>query len=133
MIRLLVLVPIITAIASVTWAAGGGDVTPSLQVQSDNQRAHFNASEYAQGRAIYAKWCSSCHDDGPRYPGTAALMIKYQGALPAVLSLRTDLTPEFISYYVRHGFSAMPIFRKTEIDDRQLSLLAAYLTHHAHS
>lgn len=83
------------------------------------------------GRAVYKKWCGECHDDGPAYPGTRALTVKYKGSAPAALLQRTDLSPDFIKYYVRNGFSAMPIFRKTEINDAQLRALTVYLTTHA--
>lgn len=81
-----------------------------------------------QGAAVYERWCAACHADGPLYPGTHALQTKYNGALPAALLKRTDLTPEFITHFVRHGFSIMPMFRKTEISDEELSALTAYMT-----
>ena len=51
----------------------------------------------------------------------------YKGDKPAVLTERTDLTPELVSFYVRNGVSIMPFFRKTEISDKDLADLAAYL------
>jgi mono/diheme cytochrome c family protein len=69
-----------------------------------------------------------CHGEGPGQPGTMALQAKYQGAQPALLSQRTDLTPQLIKLYVRNGISIMPIFRKTEISDANLDLIAEYLT-----
>jgi hypothetical protein len=56
-----------------------------------------------------------------------ALQRKYQGRLPAVLEQRTDLVPVYIQVVVRHGMSFMPSFRKTEISDADLALVAAYL------
>jgi len=97
--------------------------------RGDDQRMDSGAIESGQGRAVYDHWCSACHDEGELFPGTAALQVKYRGALPAALLRRTDLTPELIKYYVRHGFSAMPIFRKTEISDRQLLQLSLFLAH----
>jgi mono/diheme cytochrome c family protein len=61
-------------------------------------------------------------------PGTQALQAKYNGSLPAVLTQRTDLTPELISFYVRNGISVMPFFRKTEVSDADLEALARYVT-----
>ena len=80
------------------------------------------------GRAVYEKWCAPCHDPGVKYPGTHALMAKYQGTKPAVLLERTDLPPEIVKHFVRHGISVMPQFRKTEISDAELDALAAYLS-----
>jgi hypothetical protein len=45
-----------------------------------------------------------------------------------VLDERKDLTPAFVEYFVRNGASVMPFFRKTEISQRDLDALAAYLS-----
>ena len=81
-----------------------------------------------RGEQVFDTWCTACHDDTRRTPGTAALAAKYQGALPALLGERTDLTPELVALWVRNGISIMPFFRKTEINDAQLADLGAYLT-----
>ena len=78
------------------------------------------------GGIIYDKWCSDCHS-APQGPGSMALQRKYQGDLPAVLAQRSDLTPDLVRLAVRNGVSFMPSFRKTEISDADLALLAAYL------
>jgi (+)-pinoresinol hydroxylase len=72
--------------------------------------------------------CAVCHGAGPERPGTRALAAKYKGAQPALLEQRTNLTPDFIKYTVRHGVSVMPPFRKTELSDADLNAIAAYLT-----
>lgn len=79
------------------------------------------------GKQIYEYWCWNCHGEGVGKPGTVALDTKYKGAKPAILDQRTDLTPQITKYFVRHGVSIMPFFRKTEITDKQLEALAAYL------
>ena len=78
------------------------------------------------GGQIFHKWCSDCHSsaDGP---GSVALERKYQGQVPAILERRTDLNPDYVKQVVREGISFMPNFRKTEISDAELALLAAYL------
>ncbi|EZP72003.1 p-cresol methylhydroxylase subunit [Sphingomonas paucimobilis] len=92
------------------------------------------------GKMVYDRWCAACHGPGdggedyftkqivPRLPGTNALRVKYQGELPELLEERKDLTPETVAYFVRHGVSIMPSFRKTEISDRELADLGAYLS-----
>ena len=50
------------------------------------------------------------------------------GAKPAPLEERTDLTPEVVKFYARHGFGMMPFFRKTELSDGDLDAIAAYLS-----
>lgn len=56
-----------------------------------------------------------------------ALQRKYQGAVPAMLDQRTDLTPDYVRAVIRSGISFMPSFRKTEISDAELAQLADYL------
>jgi mono/diheme cytochrome c family protein len=97
-----------------------------------------------QGYLVYYKWCAGCHaapfqladpaatgklSPVSRLPlGTNLLQQRYNGALPAALEQRTDLTSEAIGFYVRHGSNAMPAFRKTEISDAELGALSEYLT-----
>ena len=78
------------------------------------------------GGKIFDKWCSDCHS-AAEGPGSLALQRKYRGKLPAVLEQRIDLRPDYIKLVVRHGVSFMPSFRKTEISDADLALLAAYI------
>jgi mono/diheme cytochrome c family protein len=78
------------------------------------------------GRETFDKWCSDCHGTAAG-PGSLALQRKYKGALPAVLEQRSDLRPDYVKLVVRHGVSFMPSFRKTEISDADLALVAAYL------
>jgi (+)-pinoresinol hydroxylase len=82
-----------------------------------------------QGKQVFQKWCSACHDSGVRAPGTSALAAKYGKEQPAALTQRKDLTPDIVKYFVRQGVSIMPIFRKTEISDAELNALADYLAH----
>jgi (+)-pinoresinol hydroxylase len=90
------------------------------------------------GKAVFDKWCQPCHGaEAPKrgmmvgagaLPGTAALAVKYQGKVPAVLEQRTDLKPAYIKTVVRHGLYGMPITRKTEVSDAELDDVVAYLT-----
>ena len=86
------------------------------------------AALIARGEDVYQYWCNTCHGPEMLKPGTQSLSIKYQGALPAALADRTDMTPEFVKYYVRTGIAVMPFFRPTEISDPDLDALAAYLS-----
>ena len=81
-----------------------------------------------KGQQVYQKWCSPCHAPGANMPGTAALEFHYKGSKPAVLAERKDLTPAMIKGFVRSGVYVMPRFRKTEISNTELDLVAAYLT-----
>jgi len=81
-----------------------------------------------QGHEVFNKWCAPCHSAGPGNPGTTALEALYQGAKPAALEQRNDLTAETVTYFVRNGVSIMPFFRKTEISDAELEALGAYLS-----
>jgi mono/diheme cytochrome c family protein len=79
------------------------------------------------GKRIFDRSCGACHAPGTRNPGTASLAAKYGKEKPAALEQREDLTPDLVSYFVRHGVSIMPPFRKTEITDEELQDLGAYL------
>ncbi len=65
---------------------------------------------------------------GPGHPGTQSLQLKYNGATPAVLIERSDLSPQAVSVFVRQGVLMMAPFRKTEISDAELAALAAFVT-----
>ena len=92
-----------------------------------------DAASAERGRASFEHSCAPCHgagigDDGrAMLPGTDALRIKYQGALPALLEQRTDLNAEAIRTFVRRGTWSMPPFRPTEITERDIQDIAAYL------
>jgi (+)-pinoresinol hydroxylase len=90
----------------------------------------------AKGEIAYQARCHLCHGRltraatagfGTRMAGTEALEAKYGGRKPGVLEDRTDLTPEVVKYFVRHGSGIMPFFRKTEVSDADLDAIAAYL------
>lgn len=95
---------------------------------ADIARADDDAAAVKAGAAVFQKWCAPCHGRGPDKPGTTALQALHKGAKPAELEDRTDMTPDFVKLYVRHGVSIMPPFRKTEVSDADLAALTAYLT-----
>ena len=80
-----------------------------------------------EGKQVFSNWCAPCHTSGRFMPGTMALQARYQGAKPALLEQRTDLTPAIVKTFVRNGIGIMAPFRKTEVSDAQLEALAAYL------
>ena len=94
-----------------------------------------------QGKAVFDQWCAGCHAPMPPpapggaggfapFPpaGTYLLQKRYGDSVPAALEQRTDLTPELIRTIVRQGLAIMPPTRKSEVDDRELEALIAYLT-----
>lgn len=105
-------------------------VTMALIVIATNVRAQepsVAVADIQAGAAVYRHWCADCHGPG-RVPGTSALQRKYQGKIPAALEQRRDIPDALIRLVVRSGMSFMPYFRKTEITDRDLAVLSAYLT-----
>lgn len=56
-----------------------------------------------------------------------ALSVKYQGVKSGVIREWIDLTPELVRFWACNGVSVMAPFRKTEISDTELSVLARYL------
>lgn len=81
----------------------------------------------SEGKRIFERWCSSCHADRPRMPGTISLGQVYKDAKPAAIEKWDDLAPEMTKFVVRNGTGPMPRFRKTEISDPELEALATYL------
>jgi mono/diheme cytochrome c family protein len=81
-----------------------------------------------RGKIAFQSRCAICHGTDPDAAGTASLKVKYGGSKPALLEERTDLTPEAVKFYVRHGSGMMAFLRKTELSDPELDDLAAYLS-----
>jgi mono/diheme cytochrome c family protein len=103
------------------WLLAGGVAPAQDSPDADRGRAKFDHS------------CAPCHGDGvgddgrAMLPGTDALRIKYQGALPALLEKRTDLNADAIRTFVRRGTWSMPPFRPTEVTESDIRDIAAYL------
>jgi len=78
------------------------------------------------GKMLFEFWCLPCHGAGSGHAGTQAIERRL-GIDHAVLMLRNGLTPEYVTTIVRNGFQMMPPFRPTEISDKDLQELAAYV------
>jgi mono/diheme cytochrome c family protein len=98
-----------------------------------------DAPDAAVGHELFNKWCYGCHAASIKHApdasllasvvaGTYTLQQRYQGAKPAALEERTDLTPALIDSVVRRGRNLMPRTRKTEVSDAELADIVAYLT-----
>ena len=116
--------PAVAASALLVAALGG--FTVAAHAAPSPPAAPQSPPVRSAGGKIFDKWCSDCHHTAGG-SGSMALQRTYQGRLPAVLEQRTDLLPAYIQVVVRHGMSFMPSFRKTEISDADLALVAAYL------
>ena len=97
-------------------------------------------ADAAAGKQVFQLRCAPCHGAGrggdpgrEMLPGTDALRIKYNGALPALLEQRSDLPEPVLRVYLRHGSWSMPAFRKTELSDVDIANIAAYLALSARS
>jgi mono/diheme cytochrome c family protein len=103
-----------------------------LAVATSAVRAEESAA-IQRGMIKFQHTCAPCHGAGPgndgraALPGTAALQLKYKGALPALLEARTDLSFDVLKGYLRHGSWSMPPFRKTELTDAEIQDIASYL------
>ena len=93
---------------------------------------HSPAAE--RGEQTFEQMCAPCHGGGldndgrALLPGTNALQIKYRGALPALLTERSDLNFESIRSFVRNGVFSMPPFRPSELTDDDIRDIAAYIS-----
>ena len=108
------------AFAALAVAAGPATAAPWTLFAEPDPAAH--------GKAVFDSRCEICHGRGNDRAGTISLQFKYQGSKPALLEERTDLTPDLVRFYVRHGVAMMPFFRKTELSDAELGDLAVYLS-----
>ena len=79
------------------------------------------------GKALFELYCIACHGAGPGHPGTMRLQERLSEDQAPLLN-RDNLDPEYVKLVVREGFKLMPPFRPTEITDKQLDLLAGYIT-----
>ena len=121
--------------AALALMAGAALVPGSLAAQKSRKPPAQAAAQMEQaGRDVFARNCAPCHGRGPgddgskSLPGTATLDARYKGEIPGALELRSDLTTETLTYFVRHGSGPMPMFRKTEVSDSELEAIAAYLS-----
>jgi len=103
--------------------------------------ASLESPQLRRGKEVFDARCQVCHGAYsknessagnfyalPAMPGTLAMELKYKGQKPALLEERTDLTPEFVAFFVRRGGGgSMPFFRPTEVSDDDLKALGAYL------
>ncbi|MEI9852174.1 MAG: cytochrome c [Sphingomonas sp.] len=81
------------------------------------------------GAALFSNHCGACHLPGSM--GTN-LLVKQRlaaGQPPesALLTARTDLTPDYVKAVVRNGKMAMPRLSRVEVTDSELDAIAAYL------
>ena len=124
--------PMLVTCATVLWTGSALAQEPPFPIAAWSRTtasAEDRGSATERGAAVFNNWCSACHSRGPQNaPGTASLQMKYQGAVPAALEERRDLTPEVVKVFVRNGVAMMAPFRKTELSDADLDALAAYLT-----
>jgi len=82
-------------------------------------------ADQRQGRDLFNESCSFCH--GERGHATT-LLAKRLGTKNALLEKRTTLPVALIRHVVRHGINSMPWYRRAELSDLELDLIAAYLT-----
>ena len=78
------------------------------------------------GREVFDHYCTYCHgsSDGP---GTMQLS-RTRGKDQAFLAERTNLSPDYIEYVVRHGLKSMPPFVPSDLTDTKLKALVEFLT-----
>ena len=80
-----------------------------------------------EGKAVFDQYCAACHAPGMEQPGTMNLALRL-GTERGALERRGDLNSDYVKVIVRRGLRLMPAFRPTEVDDRALEAVAAYLT-----
>jgi len=132
MIRSIAAAMLAAALAAPSFAGAQDAGSPIAAWSRTKAGAEDSGTPVERGAAVFNNWCSACHSRGPQNaPGTTSLQFKYQGKVPAALEDRTDLTADLVKFFVRNGVATMPQFRKTEVGDADLDVLAAYLTRNA--
>lgn len=136
----------VVAIAAASMWGGSAIADPAATAQSAWTRAPLKADAslkdplVKRGKEVFDARCRTCHGSYSKgkapgndalameVPGTFALQLRYKGQKTALLEERTDLTPEAVAAFVRHGGGGfMPAFRPTEVSDEDLKALGAYL------
>lgn len=85
---------------------------------------HASATE-TEGRELYRQKCAMCH--GASGMGTMLLGRKIDPAL-AQLEKRDDLTTDYVIEAARTGIGNMPRILRGDVDDRELKLIADYIS-----
>jgi len=135
------------ALAACTAYAAAALADPASSAQTAWKRSALKADTsltdplVRRGKEVFDARCRACHGAYPKdrppgspglamlVPGTFALELRYKGAKPALLEERTDLTPEAVAAFVRHGGGGfMPPFRPTEVSDEDVKAVGAYLS-----
>ena len=78
------------------------------------------------GKEVFDHYCTYCHGSGDG-PGTLQLR-RTRGTDKALLTERTDLTPQYIEFVVRHGLRSMPPFVPSDLTEAKLKALVGFLT-----
>jgi ubiquinol-cytochrome c reductase cytochrome c subunit len=100
----------IQALVAYVASLGSGPPIPAVQVTA--------ATDTAAGRAAYIATCAACHGAGASGDAVGG------GAVAPSLH---DTAPTQVGEAIRTGPGAMPAFDATQVSDRQLSEIAAYL------
>lgn len=76
-------------------------------------------------KALFLRKCGACHASG----GTGAMQLARRlGPDQVLLSERRDLMADYIRLVVRQGLGGMPVISRGDLSDRQLDMIAEYLT-----
>lgn len=117
------LVPVVLVLAL---SACEPDQKDSAAVAPDPAGTAETTVDLAHGQATYDLFCSGCHNPGDGHAGTMKLKL-LKGEENSVILARADLSAEYIRFVVRDGLMEMAPFRPTDINDRDLDSLIAYI------
>ena len=87
--------------------------------------ADDSAQKIEAGNRLFQERCGYCHLAG----GTGTIMLARRlGKDRSLLEERTDLNAEYLKKITRVGINGMPPHNRIEVPDRELDLIAIYLT-----
>jgi mono/diheme cytochrome c family protein len=82
------------------------------------------APQATSGQHLFEATCQYCHGAN----GFATRDLARRGVVQPRIDQRQDLDPKLIRFVVRHGVGNMPALTPTDLSDRQIDAVIAYLT-----
>ncbi len=115
------------AVAEEEAAAHGADLTKvsSQGAAAKQAKGVFANAADGEPEAVFLARCQYCHVQ--LGPGTITLSRRL-GPEDALLANRTDLTQDYVKTVVRNGLNTMPALTRVEVSDKELELIAEFLT-----
>jgi mono/diheme cytochrome c family protein len=112
-------------VAAAAWAAAENPPSEGTQVRNATGGALQDRTSHSAPEALFVEKCGMCH----RQMGMGTVILaRRMDPAKAMLEKRGDLTAAYVTASVRNGVGNMPRISRGEVSDRQLKVIAEYLT-----